>query len=77
MKCCENCEYWRGKTDNRVCVNQASGSYGDFTDKDDCCLEFEGKESVNIEEIIDHLEDCVAEMNLWIDKLREEGVTAN
>lgn len=72
VSCCENCEYWRKDNHgNHSCVNRTSGNYGDYTHPNDGCFEYEDKSKETLSEIIEHLGDCVAEINLWIDKLRE------
>ena len=48
-KCCGNCAYhqYYNKTDDWVCCNAESENVADWTDFNDSCMDWEGKEDVD------------------------------
>lgn len=73
MKCCKNCEYWMYEDIDKghVCVNRASASCADWTESDDCCMEYEEKEKLTVSEIINMIRENMAEINRLIQKLED------
>lgn len=70
-KCCETCEYYCEYNENHVCVNRASDNMTKYMEPDDCCFEYERRETLTKDEIIAFMLENLAEQKRLISKLKE------
>lgn len=73
MRLCETCEYWvkSDLSDTYVCCNPISDYYLNFTNASSGCMEYEEKEVLEKDRIIEMMKECMCEMNRLIRKFEE------